>query len=149
MIDLELYRGRIGNYVPRCSSKVNGKSKVRDSADFSYLLKSDSSAFPGVVIFYIMFTYLAAVLLGMTCDLQKGDSNIYHLNFTLVPNHVYQFSCIAYVKHFYMILISFIIRLRYKIYLQTSSKSVSKNISNGNYLYLTLGEYYRSGRTTR
>ena len=115
MIDVELYRARIGNYLPSCKEKRRNKTKDHGSrtAEFSFL-KSDNSASSGLWILYlIIILYLAAIFLGMICDTQTSDS-ISNINYMLSYKYFTQSNCMELVKYFYIIIFAFI--MRYLVY---------------------------------
>lgn len=146
MIDLELYRVRVGNYTPRCKWNTNSTCNFKDGADLSYALNSDRSAHHGLYLYFYYFfiiVYLATmkIILNQTCVIPKSEMFLFlDMNFTLVHmKDLYQYKCITDVKYFYVILISFILRKRY------ISSIGSDSIKNGS----ILSDCYQLGYTTR
>ena len=152
MINLELYRARIGNYKPqrKCNDKNTGR--YNDRADLSYALRSDRSDYHSLysyLYYFIIVVYLATMMIMLdTMPVPKNKTFTFlNNNFTLIHiNHFQNFKCIPIIKYFYAILVLFIIRMRYIISKRYYSIGIRRS---ADYLHTIAGDCYRLGCTTR
>ena len=116
MIDIELYRARIGCNASRINV-CKHKSRDKTGADHMYM----GTNFPKLdnpyiilpwVIYFTLILYLAATSFGMLLSMPAGGNSSYLINIMSSQNF-YIYSYLNYmdlVKQFYLILIAFIIR---------------------------------------
>ena len=110
MINTETYRVRIGLHV------VRGAKLKREVCEGTRFV-DHSSPLPGLawLLYFAIITYLAAILLGLTCDIQHNTLPGLSQLFVHSPASVSLISskylnCIDLVKQFYLILVAFVIR---------------------------------------
>ena len=124
MIDIYLYRSRIGTHCPiqnkRIRSRNTNKVEARCRADIEMLYLAKSNCIPTLftvqsVLYLVFILYIAACMLGMTCDCMKYSNLLIHVNL-LSPTRSYQHNYMEFVKCFYLIILAAIMRLRHRLY---------------------------------
>ena len=146
MTDIEIYRTRIGTHLPGSRSGRKNRMAARYGADKDMLSFIKSYYCPTLftihsVLYLAAVLYIAASALGMTCDCIKYSGM--HINF-ISPARIYLYNNMEYIKYFYLIFLTVIIRIRYLLY-----KSSIDNNSNFDWMHIFVGKRYKITRLNR